>query len=76
MILLGPPRDEAICGLSGLLLAAKGQAGDLYVPGARTPAAASGSSSALLLSSPLGLLQWRRRKEENRPFKLGGKTAM
>lgn len=38
MILLGPPRDEAIYGLSGLLLAAKGQAWDLHVPGARTQA--------------------------------------
>lgn len=38
MILLGPPRDEAIYGLSGLLLAAKGQAWDLHAPGARTQA--------------------------------------
>lgn len=38
MILLGPPRDEAICGLSGPLQAAKGQAGDLREPGLRPQA--------------------------------------
>ena len=40
MILLGPPRDETICGLNGLLPAAKGQAWGLHMPGARTQAAA------------------------------------
>lgn len=51
MILLGPQRDEAICGLSGLLPAAKGQARDLHVPGARTQATASGAPTSSLNAS-------------------------
>ena len=55
MILLGPPRDEAIYGLSGMLLAAKGQAWDLHVPGARTqamqPCGVEGPASSLLEAS-------------------------
>lgn len=35
--LLGSPREEAICGLSGLLTAAKGQALDPGVQGVRAP---------------------------------------
>ena len=53
MILLGSPRDEAICGLSGLLLAAKGQAGDVHASGARAQATASGRDH-LLPPQPLG----------------------